>query len=84
MAVSKLKRAKPQNLDLAIDRVIDGGEGLASKSKEVDSRPDVKFQMVIPAELCDRIDADRAPSKTSRRAWLLQRTVEYFAERELM
>lgn len=65
-----------------IDRVIEGGEILPSdrQSPKVD-RPDIKFQMVLPAELCERIDADRKPSGTSRRAWLSQRAYEYLEEK---
>jgi hypothetical protein len=36
----------------------------------------IKFQMVIPGELCQLIDQARALTKTSRRTWLLQAAQE--------
>lgn len=79
----KTKTARKVSDPAEIDRVIEGGEILPSdrQSPKVD-RPDVKFQMVLPAELCERIDADRKPSGTSRRAWLSQRAFEYLEAKD--
>lgn len=66
----------------AIQRVISGGsdtladrQGREGKGAAVPSR-DVSFTMTIPAELAALIDRHRAPSRTSRRAWLLQAAEE--------
>lgn len=80
MAVKRPKsrlQTKPLS-EAEIDRVIDNGGGVPRQAESLAvKRDDIKFQMVIPADICDLIDRDRAPSKTSRRAWLLQRAMEY-------
>lgn len=83
MAVKRPKSRVPAKAvsEADIDRVIDNGGGVASSSSNL-QKADVKFQMVIPSDICDLIDKDRAPSKTSRRAWLLQRTMEYLKSKE--
>lgn len=67
-----------------IDNVIGAGGSVPvdiekQSDRQPDERPPVKFQMVIPADLCERIDSLRSPSKTSRRAWLLQLAVKEIA-----
>lgn len=78
---TKTSNKKPDLTE--IEKVIQGGEILPTDKKAVtEERPDVKFQMVLPAELCERIDADRKPSGTSRRAWLSQRAYEYLEAKD--
>lgn len=68
----------------AIQRVISGGsdtladrQGREGKGAAVERPPrDVSFTMTVPAELAALIDRHRAPSRTSRRAWLLQAAEE--------
>jgi hypothetical protein len=64
--------SRPTEAD--VERVINGG----SPSAVVDphNEPDIKFQMVIPAQLCSVIDELRRPTRTSRRAWILQAVYE--------
>jgi hypothetical protein len=59
-----------------IDRVINAGSPPAPLDNEKTLQMEIKFQMVISAELCRLIDGDRKLSKTSRRAWLLQAAQE--------
>jgi len=72
--------AKPTNPaeEDAIQRVIAGGsETLGDKAAPPVGPPrDIAFTMVIPPGLAERIDHHRAPTKTSRRAWLLQAAEE--------
>ena len=73
MAIARPKRhTKPRDID--IDKVIEGG-GKPPESSSQPRKP-IKFQMVIEADLCDRIDTARRESGTSRRAWLLQAALE--------
>lgn len=68
----------------AIQRVISGGSdtladrsGREGKVLPPESPPrDIAFTMIIPPGLAALIDRHRAPSKTSRRAWLLQAAEE--------
>jgi hypothetical protein len=61
-----------------IERIISGGSppvsGTAAMAPE--TPPEIKFQMVVPGELCRQIDDARRPTKTSRRVWLLQAAQE--------
>lgn len=59
-----------------IDQFIEGGSPPIPDRSEPTLKPDVKFQMVIPGDLCETIDQSRKPSRTSRRAWLLQAAEE--------
>jgi hypothetical protein len=61
-----------QPTDADIDRVINAGSPPPAK----DETSDVKFQMVIPSALCAVIDKLRRPTRTSRRAWILQAVYE--------
>jgi len=58
-----------------IERVINAGSPPAFAA-EMPSSKEIKFQMVIPPELCQAIDDARKLTKTSRRAWLLQAAQE--------
>ena len=73
------KPAKPSEED-AIQRVIAGGsDTLADKqgrAPTVNGARDIAFTMTIPPGLAAMIDRHRAPTKTSRRAWLLQAAEE--------
>jgi hypothetical protein len=59
-----------------IDRVINAGSPPPGSEDENISDKTVKFQMVIPFELCSLIDGARQLTKTSRRTWLLQAAQE--------
>jgi len=75
------KPAKPSEED-AIQRVIAGGSDTLGDKSGRETRPeppadrDISFTMTIPAGLAERIDRYRAPTRTSRRAWLLQAAEE--------
>jgi len=58
-----------------IERVINAGSPPAPTA-EMPLSKEIKFQMVIPPELCQAIDEARKLTKTSRRAWLLQAAQE--------
>jgi hypothetical protein len=61
----------------AIQRVISGGsDTLADKQEAPAAARDIAFTMTIPPGLAELIDRHRAPTKTSRRAWLLQAAEE--------
>ncbi len=73
------KAVRKTELDVSpvdIDRVINAGSPPAPLVNEEAVQKEVKFQMVISAELCRLIDVERNLSKTSRRAWLLQAAQE--------
>jgi hypothetical protein len=65
-----------------IERVIAGGN--ATRGDQAQAAPvtppapgkEVQFTMAIPPGLASLIDQHRAPTKTSRRAWLLQAAEE--------
>jgi hypothetical protein len=76
MTLKKAVTAKPKKPESGIiDRVINAGSPPAQDS-ENSTEKDIKFQMVIPPELGRAIDDARKPTKTSRRAWLLQAAQE--------
>jgi hypothetical protein len=59
-----------------IERVIEaGGRPTAKLERRQDSEP-VRFQMVVPPELCAAIDGARSFARVSRRAWLLEAAEE--------
>jgi len=61
----------------AIQRVISGGsDTLGDKPAPAERTRDIAFTMTIPPALAERIDHHRAPTRTSRRAWLLQAAEE--------
>lgn len=78
--------AKPTNPaeEAAIQQVISGGsDTLADRQGREGKKPppadpsrDIAFTMTIPPGLAVLIDRHRAPTKTSRRAWLLQAAEE--------
>ncbi|MBC7906093.1 MAG: hypothetical protein H7Y60_05015 [Rhodospirillaceae bacterium] len=77
--------AKPLNPadEAAIQQVISGGsDTLADRQGREGKKPppaesrDIAFTMTIPPGLAVLIDRHRAPTKTSRRAWLLQAAEE--------
>ena len=77
MTIKKaVKKPAPNVSPTDIDRVINAGSPPATQEPEKAEQTEVKFQMVISAELCNLIDSDRKLSKTSRRAWLLQAAQE--------
>jgi hypothetical protein len=61
-----------------IERIISGGSPPVSDTEAMapEAPPEIKFQMVVPGELCRQIDDARRPTKTSRRVWLLQAAQE--------
>lgn len=59
-----------------IERIINAGSSPAKQDEQDNSAREVRFQMVIPAEMCKLIDDARKLTKTSRRAWLLQAAQE--------
>ena len=61
-----------------IERIIAGGSPpvLDTAAMAPEAPPEIKFQMVVPGELCRQIDDARRPTKTSRRVWLLQAAQE--------
>lgn len=59
-----------------IERVINAGSPPPQTDEQDDSTKEVRFQMVIPNEICNLIDNARRLTKTSRRAWLLQAAQE--------
>ena len=65
------KKAEPAD----IDRVINAGSPPA-QVVETPVDKEIKFQMSMPPELGRAIDDARRPTKTSRRAWLLQAAQE--------
>jgi hypothetical protein len=58
-----------------IEQVISPESPSLKKNVSVEEQA-IKFQMVIPGELCQLIDQARALTKTSRRTWLLQAAQE--------
>ncbi len=68
----------------AIERVIAGGSQTLADRRQRDDAPsgpapqakEVSFTMTIPPGLAQVIDRHRAPTKTSRRSWLLQAAEE--------
>ncbi len=76
------KKTIPAHTEAEIERVITGGNATrGDKSDRVTAEPptpskEVSFTMTIPPTLAALIDAHRAPTKTSRRAWLLQAAEE--------
>jgi len=73
MAIRKPGRPhEPSQAD--IERVINAGS--PPPQPKNDSAAEVKFQMVIPADLCAVIDNARSLTRTSRRTWLLQAAQE--------
>lgn len=81
MAIRKPATKRTQNLTSQpseddIDQFIEGGSPPVPDKKEPIPKADIKFQMVIPGDLCQIIDLSRKFSRTSRRAWLLQAAEE--------
>jgi hypothetical protein len=77
MTIKKAVRKTESDVSpVDIDRVINAGSPPAPIANEEAVQKEVKFQMVISAELCRLIDVERNLSKTSRRAWLLQAAQE--------
>jgi hypothetical protein len=68
-------QATPKPSSSEIERVINAGSPPPKEDIAVEER-EIKFQMVIPGELCQLIDQARALTKTSRRTWLLQAAQE--------
>lgn len=68
--------ARPSEAEIA--RVIEGGSPPVRSRPEAarDETAEIRFAMAVPAPLCALIDAARRPTKTSRRAWLLQAAQE--------
>ncbi|MBD1219454.1 MAG: hypothetical protein HEQ13_04860 [Dolichospermum sp. DEX189] len=59
-----------------IEGIINAGSPPAKQDEQDRSAREVRFQMVIPPEMCKLIDNARKLTKTSRRAWLLQAAQE--------
>ncbi|MTJ20986.1 hypothetical protein FJR06_06435 [Dolichospermum sp. UHCC 0352] len=59
-----------------IEGIINAGSPPVKQDEQDKSAKEVRFQMVIPAEMCNFIDNARKLTKTSRRAWLLQAAQE--------
>jgi hypothetical protein len=78
MAIRKPTRPQTNEPTPAeIERVINAGSPPpAPKIQEVTPSNEIKFQMVIPADLCEVIDKARSLTRTSRRTWLLQAAQE--------
>ena len=70
------KNNEPEVSQQDIDNVINAGSPPARTEEAPRIQKEVKFQMVIPEELCSLIDDARRLSHTSRRAWLLQAAEE--------
>lgn len=70
------RRNTPDPSKVDIERVINAGSPPAQTDKQGDGTKEVRFQMVIPNEMCKLIDDARRLTKTSRRAWLLQAAQE--------
>ncbi|MEA5571254.1 hypothetical protein [Calothrix sp. UHCC 0171] len=66
---SRSGEKQPKQLD--IERVIHSGSSPPITEEVDDTSKEVRFQMVIPEQLCNLIDDARKLTKTSRRAWLL-------------
>ncbi|MBE9238046.1 hypothetical protein IQ227_18950 [Anabaena aphanizomenioides LEGE 00250] len=58
------------------ESIINADSPPAKRDDQDKSAREVRFQMVIPAEMCKLIDDARKLTKTSRRAWLLQAAQE--------
>lgn len=72
MTIKKPSRSsEKQPLQVDIERVINAGSPPPIKNEVDDTPKEVRFQMVIPEQLCNLIDDARKLTKTSRRAWLL-------------
>ncbi len=69
----------PEPSQADIERVINAGSPPPGIGEDVPTQKEVKFQMVIPADLCQLIDDARRLTKTSRRTWLLQAAQEKLA-----
>ncbi|MBD2442116.1 hypothetical protein H6G25_02620 [Dolichospermum sp. FACHB-1091] len=59
-----------------IEGIINAGSPPEKQDEQDRSAREVRFQMVIPPEMCKLIDNARKLTKTSRRAWLLQAAQE--------
>jgi hypothetical protein len=70
------RRNTPDPSKVDIERVINAGSPPPQTDEQDDSTKEVRFQMVIPNEMCNLIDDARRLTKTSRRAWLLQAAQE--------
>jgi hypothetical protein len=72
MTIKKPSRSsEKQPLQVDIERVINAGSPPPIAESVDDTPKEVRFQMVIPEQLCNLIDDARKLTKTSRRAWLL-------------
>lgn len=76
MTIKKPARQQSSPSLSDIDRVINAGSPPPASEESLGLEKDIKFQMVISPELCQAIDEARKPTKTSRRAWLLQAAQE--------
>ena len=78
MTIKKPSRKAAPASEHQIDRIISGGSPPVSNAAlmAAETPPEIKFQMVVPGELCRLIDDARRPTKTSRRAWFLQAAQE--------
>ena len=77
MTVKKpIKKTEPDVSTTEIDRVINAGSPPPGNEVKNTVQKEIKFQIVIPAHLCQLIDGDRELTKTSRRSWLLQAAQE--------
>lgn len=71
-----IRRNVPEPNQADVERIINAGSP-PPQTDEKDNKPkEVRFQMVIPDEMCNLIDDARKLTKTSRRAWLLQAAKE--------
>lgn len=72
MTIKKPSRSsEKQPLQVDIERVINAGSPPPIAESVDNTLKEVRFQMVIPEQLCNLIDDARKLTKTSRRAWLL-------------
>lgn len=77
MTIKKpVRKTEPEVSPTDIDRVINAGSPPPGVEAEKNIQKEIKFQMVIPSELCQLIDSARHLTKTSRRTWLLQAAQE--------
>lgn len=73
---SRPYQSTPHASEDEIEHFIEGGSPPATDQDKPLPKLDVKFQMVVPGDLCEIIDKTRKPSRTSRRAWMLQAAEE--------
>jgi hypothetical protein len=77
MAIRKptpIHKTEPSASD--IERIINAGSPPPASEPSIPVATEVKFQMVVPTQLCAVIDEARKLTRTSRRTWLLQAAQE--------